>query len=117
MATWPATLPAPTIEGYSLTPIDPVIRTDMESGSARARRRSAARNDRVAVAWIFTDAQMATFRAWFDGDGAGGSAWFSLSLAIGSSGLTAQSCRFTAIWKADLLPGLNWRVTASLEIL
>ena len=37
--TWPNTLPLPSVEGYGLTPQEAVLRTDMESGPARQRRR------------------------------------------------------------------------------
>lgn len=120
MPSWPATLPAPVYDGYQLTPVDPVIRSDMEVGAARVRRRTAARNDQVAVSWLFTNAQMAVFRAWYDNastGAAGGAAWFTgISLALGASGLVSSEARFAGIWQASALPGLNWRVTARLEV-
>lgn len=66
MSSWPSILPRPLLGGYSLNPADQTLRTDMESGAARVRRRSRARLDLVDVAWKFTDAQMAVFREWFD---------------------------------------------------
>lgn len=120
MAAWPATLPRPLVTGYQLAPADPVIRSDMEVGAARARRRSAARNDQVAVTWHFTAAEMAVFRAWFDDDSAGaagGAAWFSgIDLALGTTGLVSSEVRFTGVWQASAEPGLNWSVTARLEV-
>ena len=79
MATWLTTLPRPQVAGYAIAPVDVTVRTDMEAGLPRVRRRSAARNDQVSVAWRFTDAQMATFRAWFDGDCANGASWFTVA--------------------------------------
>lgn len=118
MATWPSTLPAPSLPGYGLDPVDPSIRTDMESGAARSRRRTAARNDKVNVLWKFTDAEMAIFRTWFDNaaECAGGSAWFTMSLPIGTTGITSHSVKFVGIWKGSLRPGLIWIVTAMLEV-
>jgi hypothetical protein len=83
MATWPSTLPAPAYDGYALSPVDPGIRTDMESGAARTRTRTKNRNDKINVAWEFSDAQMAIFRTWFDNPAecAYGSAWFSTLLS------------------------------------
>lgn len=90
----------------------------MEGGAARSRRVTKARNDKVSLSWTFTDAQMAIFRAWYDNDAeaAGGSAWFSVSLAIGDTGLTAEEARFIDDYKMDALEGLNWRVTAQVEV-
>lgn len=120
MSTWPATLPRPTIDGYQLAPVDPTLRSDMEIGAARVRRRTAARNDQVAVTWRFTDAEMAIFRTWYDDastGAAGGAAWFDgISLALGSTGLVTSEARFSGIWQATALAGLNWQVSARLEI-
>lgn len=118
MAAFPATLPAPSYSGYGLDPVDPTIRTDMEAGNARARRRTKARNDRINVTWRFTDAQMAIFRTWFDDDAeaAGGAAWFTVALAVGNTGIDAVEARFAGVWKSTLMPGLFWDVSATLEI-
>ena len=118
MPTWPTTLPPPNVSGYGVNPIDPAVRTDMETGAARSRRRTAARNDQVAATWIFTDAQMAIFRAWFDdpANAAGGAAWFTVNLALGTSGRVSVSARFVGVWQSTALDGLHWSVTAKLEI-
>jgi hypothetical protein len=118
MATWPSTLPAPTFDGYQLTPIDPVIRSEMEIGAPRSRRRTAALDDNIALTWKFTDAQMATFRTWFyDAAGAaGGAAWFTgLSLAVGTTGVVALQCQFTGVFNATPISGLNWLMSAKVR--
>lgn len=118
MAAWPSTLPAPLLAGYTLDPVAPSIRTDMEFGAARARRRTAARNDIVNLAWQMSDAQMAIFRAWFEDDAqaAGGAAWFTITLPIGDSGATAQEARFVGVYQALRVGGLRWTVSASIEV-
>lgn len=118
MASWPSTLPAPLLSGYTLDPVDPVIRTDMEFGAARSRTRTKSRNDKLGAAWVFTDAQMAIFRVWYDNPAecAYGSAWFTISLALGETGLDSCSARFASVWKAALLPGKAWQVSATLEV-
>lgn len=118
MATYPTTLPPPLSRGYSLTPVDPVVRTDMDVGAPRSRRRTAARNDRVKVAWLFTVIQMPTFRAWFDdpAEADGGASWFSVNLDIGTGGTIAVEAKFTGIYEASRNAGGSWNVTAELEI-
>ena len=118
MATWPVTLPSPEKSGYQIAPVDQTIRTEMETGAPRVRRRSAARNDVVNVVWKMSDAQMAIFRTWFDSaaDAAGGASWFNIDLAVGATGIDTVEARFSGPWTADALPGLNWHVSAKLEI-
>jgi hypothetical protein len=118
MATWPATLPGPVLDGYALDPIDQTIRTDMEFGAARTRRRSTAQNDKLAVSWIFTRAQMAAFRIWFadSAQAAGGSAWFDIVVDTGEGASASQTCKFAGPWKGSLRGGGIWSVTATLEV-
>lgn len=118
MATWPATLPAAKADGYALAPVDPCLRTDMEVGAPRTRRHTAARNDRVNVGWVMTDAQFVSFRAWFESatQAAGGAVWFSIPLAIGAGGVQTVEARFTAIWQAGRVAKDIWSVTATLEV-
>lgn len=118
MATWPTTLPAPKLSGYQLQPAPQSLRTDMESGAARSRRRSYARNDRVGVSWLMTDAEFAAFRIWFESDteAAGGSAWFYISLWVGGTGATSQEAQFIDDYQAVLADHAKWSVTAQLEV-
>ncbi|MDT3708176.1 MAG: hypothetical protein ROZ09_15245 [Thiobacillus sp.] len=118
MATWPTTLPSPEKDGYQITPMAQTIRTEMETGMPRVRRRSAARMDQVTVAWKFTDAQMQIFRTWFNSatDAAGGASWFTIDLAVGETGVEPVEARFSGEWTADMLAGINWRVSAKLEV-
>lgn len=117
-ALWPATLPNPNASGYSVTPVDPARRTDMEVGAARTRRITKARNDRVQASWSFTDAQMAIFRGWWDADdgAAGGAAWFSNSLPLGNGGYEAVEARFIGGYKEDSTGYDSWNVSGQLEI-
>jgi len=118
MATWPTTLPGPLQSGYGLAPVDQSLRTEMEAGAARARRRTYSRNDRVSVAWTFTDAQMAAFRTWFedDAEAAGGSAWFYITLMVGDTGATSQEARFTGPFQSAYNGRGLWSVSAQLEV-
>jgi len=118
VAAWPSSLPDPLLAGYQLVPVDPAIRTDMEFGAQRVRRRSAARNDRISLAWQLTDAQMAIFRAWYETDAqaAGGAAWFYVTLAVGDGGAMQKEARFDGAWQATRQGGRTWWVTAQVEV-
>jgi hypothetical protein len=118
MATWPSTLPAPQRAGYQISVVDPSLRTEMEVGAARSRRQTHARNDRVRVGWMLTDAQMDIFRTWFESDAeaAGGSAWFTVSLRIGNTGATTQEARFIGAYQFNQAGFDTWSVSAELEV-
>lgn len=110
--TW--TIPVPNRAVYEVDPIDPCIRSDMETGAPRTRRRTSARLDKVTVQWVFNSADMNAFRIWFDGDIDGGAAWFNLSLNVGH-GLETREAKFSGIWKASNPSGM-WIVSASLDV-
>lgn len=123
MAIYPATLPNPSASGYQLSPADQTVRSDMEVGTPRVRRKTSARDDQITLSWTMDDTQLATFRAWFDGTGTddcqGGAAWFNgMNLAVGNTGLTQPDCRFVGPFSAVLLnPGsLWWSVSAKVEV-
>ena len=118
MSTWPATLPNPDAAGYAITPVDQTSRTDMEVGAARTRRRTSARNDKIDLSWRLRDAQLTIFRTWFDSatECAGGASWFTVNLAIGTGGLVAVQAKFVGPPKIAHLGGLNWSVTAKVEV-
>lgn len=88
----------------------------MEVGTARARLRSTAQIDQLQVEWVFTDAELATFRTWYYGDGASGTSWFTLSLALGKSGLSSVTARFMEQFTAHMVSNTVWKVQAKLEV-
>ena len=64
-------------------------------------------------------AQFAEFRLWFDdaeAGGAGGAAWFLLSLQLGAGDAGVSEARFSQVFTADFLGGGFWRVSATLEV-
>ena len=115
MASWPTSLPSPTVEGYGIQPQAAFIRTDMDQGPARQRRRFTTAPTHCPVRWLLTEAQLATLESWFDGSISAGSAWFTVKLRNGQ-GQQAVDARFIEPWKASLLSGRNYEVTAMLEV-
>jgi hypothetical protein len=118
MATWPGTLPKPLADGYGLQPVDPTIRTDMDVGAPRVRRRTRARNDRIQLTWMLTSEQADIFRDWYDSDAgaAGGAAWFSVDLDIAQGGIQTVEGRFADMWQGQYVAGGLWRVSATVEV-
>jgi len=113
--TWPATLPLPTIEGYSLRPSETILRTEMEAGPARQRRRFTQAPTRIAVRWLMRREQFAVFEAWYRWRAKEGGQWFQIDL-LGGVGLTTHEARFTRQFDARLKGGILWEITSELEI-
>lgn len=117
MSAWPSTLPAPLGSDYGVDFTDATVRTDMESGPARVRRRYTAAPDMVQLGWKFTEAQMATFRTFFEDTIAMGAAWFDLPLKDGrAAGMVTREVRFTQPPRAAYIPGFGWHVSAVVEV-
>lgn len=65
---WPDSCPGPSTPGYSMQGVDQSLRTSMEVGSQRVRRRTFARLDRVKMQWVMTPVQYAAFCNWYYGN-------------------------------------------------
>lgn len=116
MASWPSTLPLPQVPGYALKPAQAFLRTPMDSGPARQRRRFSTTPSSVPVSLMFSEAQLATFEAWHHYEISDGAGWFTITLANGK-GLTACEARFSGPYEA--VPNgstLQWVMTANLEV-
>jgi hypothetical protein len=113
--SFPSVLPAPGVSGYSLAPQENVIRTDMESGPARQRRRFTREATTINLTFLFNRTQMGVFEYWFNNDAQHGAAWFNISLANGA-GITTVQARFVGPYKATARPGLFFDVTAEVEV-
>lgn len=68
MPAWPGTLPTPNLGGYSEQYIDPVIRTQMDSGPTKRRLRYTAVPKQVSVSLTLTNAQVQTLEAFYRDD-------------------------------------------------
>lgn len=115
MAAFPATLPKPMIEGYSGTQDLAFIRTEMEAGSQRQRRRFTAANDQMAMSWLFTYTQMTAFRTFYNQDIGRGTDWFTMSIDVGD-GMNTFDCRFTQAYQYSRVQGELWRVSGNIEV-
>lgn len=120
MASWPSTLPKPLYDGYSISPMDTVIRTDMEAGNKRSRRRSLAQIDYVTANVSLTNEEYSIFRDWFySTSGAdGGNAWFQISLLTGrdTTYIETVESKFSASYSVSNVSYGRLNVTLSLEV-
>ena len=112
---FPKRLPYPTIEGYTIKPGEAIVRTEMEAGPARHRRRYTQTPSKIAVKWIMNPEQFCLFEAWYKYYAKEGAEWFVITL-LGGIGLTEQDARFTQQFEASLIAGRLWQITSELEI-
>ena len=116
MTTWPATLPLPTIQGYDIRPGEAILRTEMESGPARQRKRFTQVPSRFTARWLMRRTQFAVFESWYSLQAQDGGTWFDINLLNGI-GLSTSEARFTRQFDARLTGGgMLWEVTTELEI-
>lgn len=114
-ARFPDLLPLPLVEDYSITPNEAIIRTQMESGTARQRRRFDSVPSKITVKWFMNASQFSLFEAWYKYHAKEGAEWFVISL-LGGLGLIEQEARFTQQFTARLQNGILWAITSELEI-
>jgi hypothetical protein len=113
--SWPSTLPLPTIDGYGIRPGEAILRTEMEAGPARQRRRYTQVPSRITVRWVLRREQFALFEAWYRWTAKEGGEWFEIDL-LGGLGLLPQDARFTRQFDARIVAGILWEVRSELEI-
>jgi hypothetical protein len=116
MATWPETLPSPTLAGYQGESGMNVQRTDFDSGSARQRKRYGDCPDEQSLNFKFTAAEMAIFRAFWKDDINNGTDYFLMDVDIGN-GIASHEVRFIGgRFQHQRLPGANWQVSAKFDV-
>lgn len=114
MATWPTQLPIPLIAGYALAPETSFVRTDMDAGPARHRRRFTAAPTSIQLSFLMTQAQFAIFEAWYSLRISDGADWFDAPMDNGQ-GVTTQECRFVEAWQSRPVGGKNYEVSCRWE--
>ena len=121
MATFPTDLNACVMwPSYGGSTNDQTIRSQTDQpGHARVRRVTQAQTGQRTIAMRLTDAQFTALRTWFYSStgAAGGSAWFTMSIAIGTGGLVTKECRFLTGRIDDKLlqKNLIWEITLPIE--
>lgn len=118
MAVWPGTLPTLEIVGaFSFTLADDTVRTEMDVGPPKVRRRAASRPVPVRMGHpALTAVQAATFVTFYRDTLAGGSLAFDM--ADPRPGATGNaSLRFSAPPTITPAAPAVWGVSCDLEIL
>ena len=115
--TFPTTLPKPSMSQYSLTPVNNTIRTEMEAGPARTRRRYISVPTDVSVTWTLTRAELASFQTFYREAIYDGAGWFLMPVVMGD-GEALRTARFKEPYRAETVANEHaWRVSATLEVM
>lgn len=113
METWPSVLPNPSTN-FSGSVESATVRTKMDSGYVRSRKRFTQQVETLKVRWEMSDEQLAIFKAWHRFKISAGADWFLCNLALGS-GMRQYKVRFASNYDDSHKGVLYWTVTASLE--
>jgi len=110
---WPAGLPdKPLQDGYSERLPSVLIRTNMDKGPAKVRRRFTANVRPITCKLILTRAQLSTFEYFYHVDCADGSLRFNWNNPITE---VAYEFRFVGEPTIEPVNGADWMVTFNLE--
>lgn len=114
---YPEGLPRGLHSGRSYQLVSPLMRSDLDSGRARQRRRFRDVPEGAQVAWLFSSVEVRAFISWFRDQLTDGVLWFECPLDHPALGLTYYTCRFTDVYKGPSRVGPNlWSITAELEL-
>ncbi len=115
MVDWPITLPTnPLSDGYSETLDDNTIRTKMETGPDKIRRRSTASSRKIGVAYLLSKTQTATLDDFYLNTLESGSLGFNYTHP--RTGVL-ETARFISVPEYRSQNGEYFRVALQLEIL
>lgn len=115
MSAWPETLPqSPLTEGFRETPANTTLRTEMETGPAKLRRRTTAAAATLSLAYLMGTAQLAALDVFYADTLQGGTLAFDFTHPV--TGETV-SCRFRLPPARVALNGGYFRVAVELEVL
>ena len=69
MPAWPSSeLPAPQWDGLQIEMQDTILRSQMDTGHAKTRRRFTAASTYIQATWVFTRAQFVRFMTFYESE-------------------------------------------------
>ena len=115
MPTWPNNLPArPLNDGFQEVMADTLLRTTMDQGPAKLRRRGTAGVGALSLQYILSAAEVAALKTFYHDTLGGGALAFIFTHPVTLASLT---CRFKSPPSFSNLNGGYFRVRVELEVL
>ncbi len=112
MPAWPTSLPAFDAQGFQESAPDNLLRTQMDAGPDKVRRRYTAAARGLQGTILLDETQYATFKTFHGTDLADGALPFTMTNPYGGGTATY---RFTGGWSASLVGGGQY-VSVSLPL-
>ena len=112
--TWPATLPSPSPDGYGERPGAGPLRTEMEVGPPKVRRRTTTVVRQFDINLELTKAQIATLDTFYVTTLAGGVTEFDWTNPRTEA---AATCRFVTVPVYTTTGGDGWQARFRMEVL
>lgn len=111
---YPVGLPLAMRDGYSFTPTNNIVRTDMQSGRARQRVEFENVPDMLKLKWTLTQEQSRLFGTW--ARNVVGAGWFTMTI-LTPQGFDSVEMRFTErVDGPSLIGRFHWVWSATVEI-
>ncbi len=117
MIAYPSFLPGPLLAGYTLNQQANLLRSEMDSGQARVRRRFKNVPSIIASTWLFTAEQASLFEDFIENTLDGGAAWFEMPVKT-PVGMQTGTLRFveSPLEACTPLSIKLWQYTAKVEL-
>jgi hypothetical protein len=117
METWPEQFPAPDTS-FSVSTDPTMLRTSMDSGQVRQRRRFSTETTVLNVTWTLTDGELSLFTGFVAYRLNAGVDWFKITLPVTGGGFKEQTARFlNGRFDQTYVDFGGWAVSAKLEVL
>jgi hypothetical protein len=115
MNDWPEYLPLPSATSFGGENAFATIRTEMETGRVRQRRRFTTSQETFSVTWILTADEFEAFKSFHLFTLEGGANFFDILLPVGV-GLETMRVRFVGgTFRHSYQSYMNFQISATLE--
>lgn len=117
MIEYPSYLPGPMLAGYTLNQQSNLLRSNLDSGQARVRRRFKRVPTIIASTWLFSSEQAALFEEFIENELLGAVAWFELPIKT-PVGIQTAALRFVESPLEACSPAgmTRWQYKAKIEV-
>jgi hypothetical protein len=113
---YPDGLPRGLHSGRTYQLVSPLMRSELNSGRARQRRRFTDVPESAKVSWLFSDSEAQLFKVWFLHQLVDGVEWFECPLDT-PEGYGLYTARFMDVYEGPSRVGPDlWSISATLEL-